>query len=106
MHVLTIIRMYLGLSQIALAKAAGVTQPDLCEMETMAPYGRPDKYHRVAAVLGLPLEPILKNSISDIPLSFFDTHPPQQYLPEPTDRKAVIGRAREHFIFTREQSRL
>ncbi|MBP3493243.1 MAG: helix-turn-helix domain-containing protein [Oscillospiraceae bacterium] len=106
MHVLTIIRMYLGLSQIALAKAAGVTQPDLCEMETMAPYGRPDKYHRVAAVLGLPLEPILKNSISDIPLSFFDMHPPQPYLPCPTDRKMRIGREGEDFVFARERDRL
>ena len=69
MHVLTIIRMYLGLSQIALAKEASITQPDLCEMETLPPYGRVDKYRRLASVLNLPLEPILKNDIGAIPLS-------------------------------------
>lgn len=106
MHVLTIIRMYLGLSQIALAQTAGITQPDLCEMETLLPYGRVDKYRRIAKALELPLEPILKNEIGAIPLSFFNKHPPQQYLPEPTDRKAVIGREGEDFIFAREQSRL
>lgn len=106
MHVLTIIRMYLGLSQVALAKEAGITQPDLCEMETLPPYGRVDKYRRVATVLDLPLEPILKNEIGSIPLSFFEKHPPQKYLPCPTDRKMIIGREGEDFIFAREQTRL
>lgn len=106
MHVLTIIRMYLGLSQVALAKEAGITQPDLCEMETMPPFGRVDKYRRLAAVLDLPLEPIVKNDISAIPLSFFEQHPPQPYLPCPADRALRIGREGEDFIFAREQARL
>lgn len=106
MHVLTIIRTYLGLSQIALAQAAGISQPDLCEMENSSPYGRVDKYRCLAQALDLPLEPILKNDIGAIPLSFFEKHPPQQYLPEPTSRLGVIGREGEDFIFAREQSRL
>lgn len=105
MHALTIIRMYLGMSQAALAKEASITQPDLCEIETQPPYGRVDKYRRLASVLDLPLEPILKNDLSSIPLSFFEKHPPQEYLPEPTDRKRQIGREGEDFIFAREQAR-
>lgn len=106
MHVLTIVRIYLGMSQVALAKAAGITQPDLCEMETLPPYGRLGKYRRLAKVLGLPLEPILKDDISSIPLSFFEEHPPRPYLPIPSDRKQQIGREGEDFIFAREQARL
>ncbi len=106
MHVLTIIRMYLGLSQVALAKAAGITQPDLCEMETLPPYGRVDKYRRIAKTLSLPLDPILKDDISTIPLSFFEKHPPHPYLPTPSGHKQQIGREGEDFIFVREQARL
>ena len=106
MHMLTIIRMYLGMSQIALAKKAGITQPDLCEMETMEPYGRFDKYRRVKEVLGIPLDAIVKNDVGLIPTSFFEKHPPQQYLPGSTDPKLMIGRLGEDFIFAREQERL
>lgn len=106
MHVLTIVRKYLGISQAELANAAALSQPDLSEMETKEPYGRHEKYKRVAEVLGLPLEPIMKNSISSIPLSFFEEHPPQQYVKEPTKKESLIGRQGEDFIFMREQERL
>ncbi len=106
MHVLTIVRKYLGISQAELANAAALSQPDLSEMETKEPYGRHEKYKRVAEVLGLPMEPIMKNSISSIPLSFFDEHPPQQYMKEPTKKESLIGRKGEDFIFMREQERL
>ena len=106
MHVLTIIRMYLGLSQVALAKEAGITQPDLSEMEKMEPYGRIEKYCRVAKILGLPVEPILKNDISAIPASFFDTHPPRPYLADPKELKMKVGREGEEYIFSREKERL
>ena len=106
MHVLTIIRMYLGMSQAALAKKAGITHPDLCNLNKKPPCGRVDKYRRLAKVLDLPLEPILKNDISSIPLSFFEKHPPQEYLPEPSDRNPKIGREGEDYIFAREKARL
>ena len=106
MHVLTIIRMYLGMSQVTLAKEAGITHRDLCDMEKKKPFGRVDKYRRLASVLDLPLEPILKNDISSIPLSFFEKHPPQEYLPKPDDRSSQIGREGEDFIFAREKARL
>ena len=34
MHLLQIVRSYLGVTQQELARAAGIQQPDLCEMET------------------------------------------------------------------------
>ena len=61
MHILTIARSYLGMSQMALAKAAGVTQPDVSEMETMAPYGQIDKYARISEFLGIPVDALVKN---------------------------------------------
>lgn len=106
MHVLTLIRMYLGISQISLAKDAHITQADLSEMESMEPYGRIEKYRRVATALGLPIDPILKNSISGIPISFFEEHPHQTYIPEPKSGVLQIGRWGEDFIFEREQKRL
>ena len=75
--------MYLGLTQVSLAKDAHITQPDLSEMEQLEPYGRIDKYRRVASVLGLPIDPILKNDVSSIPMSFFERNPPQTYMPGP-----------------------
>ena len=106
MHVLTIIRMYLGMSQATLAKKAGITHPDLCDLDKKPPCGRVDKYRRLASALDLPLEPILKNDVGSIPLSFFEKHPPQEYLPEPSDRNPKIGREGEDHIFAREKARL
>lgn len=106
MHMLTILRLYLGRTQVSLAKDAHITQPNLSEMEQIEPYGRMDKYRRVAKVLGIPIDPILKNDISGIPLSFFEENPPQSYLPAPERGKGLIGRQGEDFIFEREQKRL
>lgn len=106
MHMLTILRMYLGRTQVSLAKDAHITQPDLSEMEQIEPYGRMDKYRRVAKVLGIPIDPILKNDISGIPLSFFEKNPPRPYLDEPKLPRLQIGRNGEDFIFAREQERL
>lgn len=106
MHMLTILRMYLGRTQVSLAKDARITQPDLSEMEMLEPYGRLDKYRRVAKVLGVPIDPILKNDISGIPLSFFEKNPPRPYLPVPKKGALVIGRQGEDFIFEREKKRL
>lgn len=106
MHVLTTIRSYLELSQTALAKRAGVTQPDLSEMETLAPYGKIGKYQRLSDCLGIPVEAIAKNDYTSIPLSFFDAHPAPAYTPEPTTPDLLLGRQGEEFILRREQARL
>lgn len=106
MHILTILRMYLGISQATLARQAGITQPDLSEMETLTPYGHIDKYQRVARALELPVDPIMKNEPRRIPLSFFKLHPPQEYLPLPKGNTLLRGRKGEDLIFAREQARL
>ena len=37
MHIIQVIRHYLGLTQQELARQAGISQPDLCEMEIKDP---------------------------------------------------------------------
>ena len=106
MHLLTITRAYLGLSQMALAKAVGITQADLSEMETRAPYGKIDKYLRISDYLGIPVDTILKNDYRSFPESFFDCHPVPEYLPEPKSPEQLHGRKGEEFILRREQERV
>ena len=106
MHLLTITRAYLGLSQTALAKAVGLTQADLSEMETRAPYGKIDKYLRISNYLGIPVDTILKNDYRSFPESFFDRHAAPEYLPEPKSPEQLLGRKGEEFILRREQERV
>ena len=106
MHLLTITRAYLGLSQTALAKAVGLTQADLSEMETRTPYGKIDKYLRISDYLGIPVDTILKNDYRSFPESFFDCHPAPEYLPEPKSPEQLLGRKGEEFILRREQERV
>ena len=106
MHLLTITRAYLGLSQTALAKAVGLTQADLSEMETREPYGKIDKYLRISNYLGIPVDTILKNDYRSFPESFFDRHAAPEYLPEPKSPEQLLGRKGEEFILRREQERV
>lgn len=106
MHALTIIRLYLGLSIVALSKKAGTSYVDAWEAESLAPYGRIGRYRRIAEALGIPLEVILKNDLNQLPLSYFEEHAPQEYLPAPTSKAAAVGREGEDFVFAREQQRL
>ena len=106
MHVLTIIRLYWGLSIVALSKLAGISYVDAWEAESIEPYGRIGRYRRIANALDLTLEPILKNDLNQIPLSYFDEHLPQEYLPAPKGKTAALGRAGEDYIFEREKARL
>ena len=69
MHIIQVVRNYLGLSQKELAQKADVAQPDLCEMETKEPYGRIDKYKRLSEYLGIPIHALVTNDCTLIPLS-------------------------------------
>ena len=106
MNVIRTLRYRLGMSQAALARKAGITQPDLSEMEKLPPYGYLDKYQRLGAVLGVPMEAILKNKFTAIPESFFDGLPELEHRPMPTADDAIMGREGEELIFQREQERL
>lgn len=106
MHVITVLRNYLGYTQVRLSKEAGITQPDLSEMEKLEPYGYIDKYIRVGKVLGIPVDCLLKNDFTTIPESFFDARPPQEYRPATASPEGIMGREGEDYIFAREQARL
>lgn len=105
-HTIYILRSYLQRSQHQLARESGITQPDLSEMETLAPYGRMDKYQRLSRRLAVPVDVLLKDDPSRVPMSFFDAHPAPEYLPLPKDPDHLLGRQGEEFIFRREQERL
>lgn len=106
MHLLTITRAYLGLSQTVLAKSAGITQADLSEMETREPYGQIAKYQRLSSYLGIPVDTLLKNDYRTFPESFFEKRPAPQYLPAPKSPEQRLGRQGEEFILRRERERV
>ena len=106
MHLLTITRTYLGMTQVALAGAAGITQADLSEIETKEPYGKIGKYQRLSEHLGIPVDTILKNDYCTFPESFFDRHPAPTYLPPPKAPEQLLGRQGEEFILRRERERV
>lgn len=106
MHIIQVIRHYLGLTQQELAKRAGISQPDLCEMETKPPYGRIDKYQRLSDYLGIPIHALVINDCKLVPLSFFEKHPSRPYVNNPGSSTQEIGRGGEDLVFTMEQERL
>lgn len=102
MHVITVLRDYLGMSQMELAKRAHITQCDLSEIETHAPYGKIMKYERLSKVLGVSVDTLVRNDYTSVPLSFFETHEHAQYL----DPSHDLGRAGEEEVLRMEQERL
>ena len=102
MHVITVLRDYMGMSQMQLAGLAGITQADLSEIETRSPYGSIAKYERLSAVLSVPVDTLVRNDYTAVPLSFFEKHPHAEYLEE-TSR---VGRDGEEEALRLEQERL
>lgn len=106
MHIIQIVRLYLGLTQKELAQRAGIGQPDLCEMEIKEPYGRIDKYKRLSDYLSIPVHALVTNNCNLIPAAFFEKHPPRPYFEEVSGLTLEVGRAGEDTIFQMEQQRL
>ena len=106
MHLIQIIRSYLGVSQQELAQRVGVTQADLCEMEIKLPYGRIDKYQRLSDYLGIPIHALVTNDCTLVPLAFFDRHPHAPYTKAPSKGSQVLGRAGEEAVLAFERERL
>ena len=79
MHVVTILRYDLGLTQVELAERAGVTYADLNEIETRPDYGFIGKYRKIAEYLHVPVYAIAMNDILSIPESFFEVMQPALY---------------------------
>lgn len=106
MHLIQIVRHYLGLSQKELAKRAGITQPDLCEMEIKEPYGRIDKYKRLSDYLGIPVHALVTNDCRLIPETFFEMHIPKRYTETVARSNLELGRGGEDTVFQMEKERL
>lgn len=106
MHLLQIVRSYLGLTQQELASRAGIQQPDLCEMENKAPYGWIDKYQKLSDYLGIPVHALVTNDCTLVPLSFFDRHPGASYMECSTGGNVGLGRRGEEAAFAYEVKKL
>ena len=106
MHLIQIVRHYLGLSQKELAQKAGITQPDLCEMEIKEPYGRIGKYKRLSEYLGIPVHALVTNDCRLIPETFFERHTPKRYTETVTGSNLELGRGGEDIVFHMERERL
>ena len=106
MHVITILRDYLGINQIELAQQANVTQADLSEIESH-PYGSIEKYKRLSKVLGIPVHTLVTNDFTGVPMSFFEAHPHRPYrnTTSSKDKRYIIGRGGEEAAFRMEQVR-
>lgn len=102
MHVITVLRDYLGLSQCELAKRAELSQCDVSEMENLKPYGAISKYEKLADALGVSIHCLVTNDYAHVPLSFFETHDHAPYLEETTRQ----GRDGEEAVFQMEKNRL
>lgn len=106
MHLIQIVRNYLGLTQQEMAMRVGITQADLCEMEIKQPYGRIEKYERLSAYLGIPIHALVNNDCTLVPLSFFDRHQHTPYAESATGGVQGLGREGEEAVFAGEQQRL
>lgn len=106
MHIIQIVRNYLGFTQTQLAQAAGLSQADICEMETKEPFGRVDKYQRLSDYLGIPIHALVTNDCTMIPLSFFCKHAHAPYSEQAYNGNMRIGRGGEDAVFEMEKQRL
>lgn len=104
MHIITILRDYMGITQQELARRAKISQADLSEIEGHEPYGTIAKYQRLSAVLDVPVHALVANDGRQIPLSFFEKHPRAPYLEKP--KSIGVGQEGEEEVFRRECERL
>lgn len=106
MHLLQILRGYMGVTQKELAQMAGIMQADVCEMENKAPYGWIDKYQRLSAYLGIPVHALVTNDCTLVPISFFDKHPGAPYVECTKGGNVGLGRLGEEAAYMYEVKKL
>ena len=106
MHIIRILRDYLGITQKQLARETGVFQADLSEMENLEPYGNIDKYQKVADYLGVTVHALVANDCRLIPLSFFETNAPISYKEASSYKNIANGRAGEEYVLEKEKERV
>lgn len=106
MHVIRILRDYLGLTQTEIAKRSGLTHADVNEMENKEPYGFITKYQKLADTLHTSVQSLLMNDPRSVPLSFFEQVRTVKYSAIPQTDNALLGREGEEFVFQMEKKKL
>lgn len=106
MHVVTILRYYLGMAQMELATQAGISYVDLNEIENMKTCGMIEKFCKVATCLHVPVHAIAMNDVLSVPEAFFQQKRNIKYTNSPKTKNSRLGRLGEEWVFQREQERL
>ena len=106
MHVVTILRYYLGLTQMELAERSGVSYADVNEIENKPNNGLIEKYCRLANCLHVPVHTIVMNDILSVPESFFAQESVAKYADAPKTKNGRLGRTGEESVLRQEQERL
>lgn len=106
MHVVTILRHYLGLSQTELAEKSGVSYADVNEIENKPNNGLIEKYRKLAECLRVPVHIIVMNEVLSVPEAFFQQKSKAKYTDPPKAKNSRLGRLGEEWVFQQEQERL
>lgn len=106
MHVVTILRYYLGLTQTELAEKAGVSYADVNEIENKPNNGMIEKYRKLAECLRVPVHTIVMNDILGVTEAFFEQKRKVKYTTIPKSKNGRLGRLGEECVFQQEQERL
>lgn len=106
MHVVTILRYYLGLTQMELSEKSGVSYADVNEVENKPNNGMIEKYCKLAESLHVPVHTIVMNDVCSVPEPFFEQTRKTEYTNTPKDKNGRLGRLGEERVFQQEQERL
>ena len=106
MHIIRILRDYLGYSQKDLALKAGVSPADICEMENLKPFGQVDKYEKVAKYLGVPIHALVANDCRQSPYTFFENNKTVPYKKASSYANIANGRTGEDYVLKKERERV
>ena len=106
MHVVTILRYYLGITQMELAEKSGVSFVDVNEIENKPINGLIDKYCRLAECLHVPVHTIVMNDVLGVPETFFDQERNAKYTNPQKSQNGCLGRLGEERVFRQEQERV
>lgn len=106
MHVVTILRHYLGLSQTELAEKSGVGYVDVNEIENKPNNGLIEKYCKLAECLQVSVHTIVMNDVLSVPEAFFQQKNKVKYTDPPKTKNGRLGRLGEECVFRQEQERL
>jgi len=106
MYVVTILRYYLGLTQMELAEKSGVAYVDVNEIENKPNNGMIEKYCKLAECLHVPVHTIVMNDVLSVPETFFAQNNRAKYTDAPKTKNSRLGRLGEECVFRQEQERL